>query len=75
MISLIYRICKVYFHLEDDSLSVVEIPDQNSRTHMTQGRIVRRHQVPFKEIDPEAGGLHHFEFLTMNIVRSTTNAK
>ena len=44
---------KVYFHLEDDSLAVVELAEENSG--MTRGRIVRRHQVPFKEIDPDAG--------------------
>ena len=44
---------KLYFHLEDDSLAVVELSEENSG--MTQGRIVRRHQVPFKEIDPDAG--------------------
>ena len=49
----ICRVCKLYFHLEDDSLSVVELSEQNSG--MTQGRVVRRHQVPFKEIDPDAG--------------------
>ena len=47
------RVSKVYFHLEDDSLAVVEQTEENSG--MTQGRIVRRHQVPFKEIDPDAG--------------------
>ena len=47
------RVSKVYFHLEDDSLAVVEQSEENSG--MTQGRIVRRHQVPFKEIDPDAG--------------------
>ena len=55
----ISRVCKLYFHLEDDSLAVVEQSEENSG--MTQGRIVRRHQVPFKEIDPDAGG--HFIFL------------
>ena len=49
----ICRVCKLYFHLEDDSLAVVELSEENSG--MTQGRIVRRHQVPFKEIDPDAG--------------------
>ena len=56
----ICRVSKLYFHLEDDSLAVVEQSEENSG--MTQGRIVRRHQVPFKEIDPDAG--HHLENLT-----------
>ena len=53
MTCCISRVCKLYFHLEDDSLAVVELSEENSG--MTQGRIVRRHQVPFKEIDPDAG--------------------
>ena len=41
------RVCKLRFHLEDDSISIVEPAFQNSG--MTQGRVVRRHQVPFKQ--------------------------
>ena len=45
------RVCKLYFHLEDDSISIVEPSQQNSG--MTQGRIVRRHQVPFRDSIPQ----------------------
>ena len=46
------RVCKLYFHLEDDSIAVVEPSLSNSG--MTQGRIVRRHQIPFKHNGQEA---------------------
>lgn len=47
------RVCKLYFHLEDDSISIVEPSLQNSG--MTQGRVVRRHQVPFKLLERDEG--------------------
>ena len=47
------RVCKLYFHLEDDSISIVEPSLQNSG--MTQGRVVRRHQVPFKQLECDEG--------------------
>ena len=48
-----FRVCKLYFHLEDDSLSIVEPSLQNSG--MTQGRVVRRHQIPFKQLEGNEG--------------------
>ena len=68
---LYFRVCKLYFHLEDDSISIVEPSQQNSG--MTQGRIVRRHQVPFRESihenDEEGKVWHTYFFLScLNIL-------
>ena len=72
----IFRVSKLYFHLEDDSLAVVELAEENSG--MTQGRIVRRHQVPFKEIDPDAGDhlfITLFQGTLYDITRSAGHEK
>ena len=42
---------------------MVELAEENSG--MTQGRIVRRHQVPFKEIDPDAGDHLELYFVSL----------
>ena len=67
------RQCKLYFYLEDDSISIVEPAEKNSG--LNQGRVVRRHQVPYKEINPSQAGPRHIKsnFITMWDLNVGTN--
>ena len=59
------RRCRLFFYLEDDTLCLVEPKVKNSG--LAQGTLVRRHQVPYTEIQEERDQLRtvNTKFVTM----------
>ena len=57
--------CRLFFHLEDDSLALVEPGQKNSG--MVQGRLVRRHSVPFNPLPEQDEGPRHLDTPHINM--------
>ncbi|XP_003385995.1 PREDICTED: EF-hand domain-containing protein 1-like [Amphimedon queenslandica] len=55
------RYVKVYYYLEDDSISVVEPPKENSG--IPQGKLIKRHQIPCNDL----GDCWHWKKLNLGI--------
>ena len=57
--------CRLFFHLEDDSLALVEPGQKNSG--LVQGRLVRRHSVPFNQLPEQEDGPRHLDTIHINM--------
>ena len=57
--------CRLFFHLEDDSLALVEPGQKNSG--LVQGRLVRRHSVPFSPVPDQDDGPRHLDTAHINM--------